>query len=83
MDSVASRIVKARQYAQERDRRVKVRNFEVEIHGEHAKHSISYNNGTWGCDCEEWQLLGVCPHVMAMEEILGDSVEPAVMNQAV
>ena len=81
MDSVASRIVKARQYAQERDRRVKVHKFEVEIHGEHANHSITYNDGTWGCDCEESQLRGVCPHIMAMEEILGESVQPAVMTQ--
>lgn len=81
MDSVASRIVKARQYAQERDRRVKVHKFEVEIQGEHANHNITYNKGAWGCDCEESQLRGVCPHIMAMEEILGESVEPAMTLQ--
>jgi hypothetical protein len=83
MDSVASRIVKARQYAQERDRRVRVHKFEVELDGEHAKHTITYDKGTWSCDCEESQLRGVCPHIMAMEEILGESVQPAVIAQAV
>ena len=82
MDSVASRIVKARQYAQEKDRRVRVHNFEVELHGEHRNHIITYNKGAWTCDCEESQLRGICPHIMAMEEILGDSVEPAVAAQA-
>jgi hypothetical protein len=82
MDSVASRIVKARQYAQERDRRVRVHNFEVELHGEHSNHIVTYNQGAWTCDCEESQLRGICPHIMAMEEILGDSVEPAVIAQA-
>ena len=82
MDSVASRIVKARQYAQERDRRVRVHKFEVELQGEHANHTITYDGGTWTCDCEESQLRGVCPHIMAMEEILGESVEPAVTAQA-
>ena len=82
MDSVASRIVKARQYAQERDRRIKVHSFEVEIHGEHAEHVVSYDGGTWNCDCEEFQLRSVCAHVMAMEEILGDSVETAMLSKA-
>lgn len=79
MDSVASRIIKARQYAQERDRRVRVHRFEVELQGEHANHNVTYDNGHWTCDCEEAQLRGVCAHIMAMEEILGETVEPAVL----
>jgi hypothetical protein len=79
MDSIASRIIKARQYARERDQRIRVHNFEVEMHGEHANHIVRYELGKWSCDCEEAQLRGVCPHIMAMEEILGDAVETAVM----
>ena len=82
MDSVASRIIKARQYAQERDKRIRTHRFEAEIHGEHANHFVNYDNGRWNCDCEEYQLRGVCAHVMAMEEILGDSVEPALLPSA-
>lgn len=77
MDSAASRILKARQYAMERDQRVRVHSFEVELHGENANHLVSYEDSTWHCDCEEFGLRGVCSHVMAMEEILGESVEPA------
>jgi hypothetical protein len=80
MDSVASRIIKARQYAQERDQRVRVHSFEVELHGEHANHIVTYHQGSWNCDCEEAQLRGVCAHIMAMEEILGDSVETAMFH---
>jgi hypothetical protein len=79
MDSVASRIIKARQYADERDRRIRVHRFEVELHGEHGNHNITYDNGSWSCDCEEALLRGICAHIMAMEEILGETVEPAVM----
>jgi hypothetical protein len=79
MDSAASRILKARQYAMERDQRVRVHSFEVELHGDNANHIINYDRGDWGCDCEEFHLRGVCPHVMAMEEILGESVEPAML----
>ena len=79
MDSAASRILKARQYAMERDQRVRVHSFEVELHGENANHKVSYEDSTWYCDCEEFGLRGVCSHVMAMEEILGEAVEPAMM----
>jgi hypothetical protein len=83
MDSAASRIIKAKQYAAERDTRIQVHSFEVELHGENANHIVSYRNGEWQCDCEEFQLRNVCSHVMAMEEILGDSVEPAMYATAV
>ncbi|MBK8051259.1 MAG: hypothetical protein IPK16_31670 [Anaerolineales bacterium] len=78
MDSAVSRIMKAKQYAAERDQRVKVHSFEVELHGDNANHIIGYADGDWRCDCEEATLRGVCAHIMAMEEILGDSVEPAM-----
>lgn len=79
MDSVASRIIKARQYAQERDQRIRVHSIELEIHGEHGNHRVKYDTGHWDCDCEEAQLRGVCAHIMAMEEILGEAVETAVL----
>ena len=79
LHSSASRIAKARQYAQERDTRLRVQEFEVELHGENADHVISYDGGVWHCNCEEFTLRRVCAHVMALEEILGDAVEPAMM----
>lgn len=83
MDSTASRIVKARQYAEERDRRIRVHSFEVELHGDHSNHLVRYDRGEWSCDCEEFLMRGVCAHAMAMEEILGESVQPAVLASAV
>lgn len=83
MDSAASRILKARQYAMERDQRIKVHSFEVELHGDNANHLVIYDRGNWNCDCEEFLLRGVCSHVMAMEEILGEAVEPAMLSAPV
>ncbi|MCX6049830.1 MAG: SWIM zinc finger family protein [Chloroflexi bacterium] len=80
MDSTASRIVKARQYAEERDRRIKVRSVEVELQGDNGNHLISYEAGKWDCSCEEFSLREVCAHVMAMEEVLGNAVEPALSD---
>ncbi len=83
MDSVASRIIKARQYAHERDERIRIHQLTAEVRGEHADHMVNYVDGDWTCDCEEAQLRGVCPHIMAMEEILGDTVQPAMVGFAV
>jgi len=80
MDSAVSRILKAKQYAAERDHRVKVHSFEVELHGDNHNHLVRYDRGVWSCDCEEFQLRGVCAHVMAMEEILGEAVDPAMLT---
>ncbi len=82
MDAIASRIIKARQYAAERDRRIHVNSFEVQIDGDNAIHQVSYNRGVWGCDCEEFVRRGICAHVMAMEEIMGDAVQPALLAVA-
>ena len=79
MDSTASRLIKAQQYAEERDRRIKVHNFEIELQGENSNHLINYEEGSWACDCEEFVMRSVCAHVMAIEEILGQGVEPAMM----
>jgi len=80
MDSIANRILKAKQYAEEKDKRIRVHSFEVELHGEHDNHVVSYDRGTWECECEEFTLRNICAHVMAMEEIMGDAVEPAVIR---
>lgn len=72
---LVSRIIKARQYAQERDRVVFSR-FEVTFQGEHNIHRVTYDEGRWHCTCEEAARMGVCSHIMALERILGDSVLP-------
>jgi hypothetical protein len=79
MDAIASRIIKARQYAEERDQRIHVNSFEVEIRGDNGQHVVNYAQGQWQCDCEEFARRGVCAHLMAMEEILGDAVETALI----
>ncbi len=79
MDAIASRIIKARQYAAERDERLWVNNLQVKIHGENSDHRVSYDQGAWDCDCEEFQRRSICAHVMAMEEILGEAVQPAML----
>jgi hypothetical protein len=73
---LVSRIIKARQYAQERER-VEFTLFTAKFKGEHNTYQVNYDDGQWRCTCEEAVRTGVCSHIMAMEKILGDSVMPA------
>ena len=82
MDAIASRTIKARQYAAERDQRIHVISFEVQIDGDNANHLVSYNRGNWHCDCEEFVRRGICAHAMAMEEVMGEAVQPALVAEA-
>lgn len=79
---LASRIVKARQYAQERDR-VDLTHLEAKFKGEHDTYQINYDNNQWRCTCEEAVRTGVCSHIMAMERILGDLVPMAATAKPV
>ena len=79
---LVSRIIKARQYAQERER-VEFTQFEVKFKGEHNTYQVDYNHGHWHCTCEEALRTGVCSHIMALEKILGDSVLPAATAKQV
>jgi hypothetical protein len=73
---LVSRIIKARQYAQERER-IEFTHFEAKFKGEHNTYQVNYDESHWHCTCEEAVRTGVCSHIMAMEKILGDSVLPA------
>ena len=63
------KIEKAKRYAQERER-FKFHTITVTVDGENNPHSVSYNEGEWGCDCEFFKSRGRCSHTMALEMIL-------------
>lgn len=79
MYSAESRIIKARQYFDERDERIQITSLTCQFHGEHSNHVIEYRDQKWQCDCEEFTLTYVCAHVMAIEKMLGAGVTPAMM----
>lgn len=78
MDSgMVSKIEKARRYAEERQDRVRFKQFEVTIRGGHDDHVVTYNQGVFQCGCGFFAQRGVCSHTMAMERILnGMLLEP-------
>jgi hypothetical protein len=70
MDSgMIGKILKAKQYAQERDR-IEFTQFAVTLHGENSDHQVTYDHGKWNCECSYFRSHGVCSHSMALERVL-------------
>jgi hypothetical protein len=65
-----SKIQKAKQYAEE-PHRIQFQNFKVQFDGNNDGHTLTYDNGSWHCDCGFFNTHSVCSHTMAMERILG------------
>ncbi|MCX7853884.1 MAG: hypothetical protein N2383_14045 [Caldilineales bacterium] len=70
MDSaMISKIMKAKRYAEERDR-MHFRQFTVVFTGDHRDHTVVYEQGHWSCTCDFFAQRGVCSHTMALEKVL-------------
>jgi hypothetical protein len=66
---IIGKIEKAKRYAQERERfRFDV--FHVTFSGDNNNHEVSFNKGTFQCDCEFFVLHKRCSHTMALERVL-------------
>jgi hypothetical protein len=71
MDSgMIGKILKAKQYAEEQDR-IEFTKLSVIFHGENNDHLVTYDKGTWTCQCSFFASHDVCSHTMALERILG------------
>ncbi len=83
MDSaMIGKIMKAKQYAQERDR-IRFDAFQVSFRGNHGTYVITYNGGVWHCTCHFFSQRGVCSHTMALERLLEGMVERIPMPEEV
>ncbi|HOM66810.1 MAG TPA: SWIM zinc finger family protein [Brevefilum fermentans] len=67
---------KAKRYAEERERIV-FKQFKVLFTGNHSDHTVTYEDGKWGCTCEFFHSRGRCSHTMALELILEQMVDIA------
>ena len=70
-NALISKIEKARQYAEERERFC-FTSFAVSFKGKNNDHQVSFGDGAWVCDCEFFGSRGFCAHTMALERMLED-----------
>ena len=64
-----SRVEKARNYAEERDR-VTINRLSATFRGNNNTHELGYEAGAWHCSCRGFSTQGSCSHTMALREML-------------
>ena len=69
--SLISKIEKAKMYAKEPSR-VTFSGLTVHFMGEHDSYELSYAQEKWHCSCHFFSQWGICSHVMALQQILGN-----------
>lgn len=72
--SMTNKIIKARQYAEEKDR-IRIRSLSAQLEGDDHLHEIAFEDGVWSCDCEYFGGHRFCAHTMALERVFGDMVK--------
>lgn len=73
------KLEKARRYAEQRER-FHFTKFTVTMDGNNNPHAVTYDNGTYTCDCDFFHSRGRCSHTMALEIILEGMVEAQPVN---
>ena len=69
--SMIGKIEKARRYAEEKDR-VSINRFSATFQGDHNSHAVTFDSGTWHCECHFFATRAVCSHTMALQRMLED-----------
>ncbi len=72
------KIEKAKHYAQEPER-FRFNHFSLTFKGNNSDHAVTFEQGTFHCDCEFFLSHGRCAHTMAVEQVLKKML-PALQN---
>ena len=73
--SFIRKVEKAKGYALQRER-VSFNNCTVQFQGDNGDHTITYEAGSWHCDCDYYIGRDTCTHIMAMEMMFEGMVSP-------
>jgi hypothetical protein len=71
------KIAKARRYVQEPER-IALVELKATFHGGNHEHDLTLHDNVWHCTCESFHTRGICPHIMALQQIL----QPMLSGQA-
>ncbi|MCY4625243.1 MAG: hypothetical protein OXC99_09635 [Chloroflexi bacterium] len=67
------KIEKAKRYAQDPGRLTLLK-FTVHFHGDHSDHTVTYEGGSWHCECSFFSTHNTCSHTMAIDAQLGGMI---------
>jgi hypothetical protein len=68
--SLIGKVEKANRYAREPDR-ITIEQLSLIFRGDNDTHRVSLEGATWRCTCHSFELWRVCPHVLALQKLLG------------
>ena len=66
--SLISKIEKAKRYATEPER-VHFSALDVRFRGDNGTHRIRLSGDEWSCECDHFQVTGLCSHVMTLQRL--------------
>ncbi len=69
--SYIGKVDKARKYAEEKNR-VSITTFKATFHGNHGTYEVTFDAGSWDCQCHFFAGRGACSHTMALQRILNE-----------
>ena len=75
--AMIGKIEKAKKYA-EQPELMQFTSFSVNFEGTNNPHVVTYDRGTWKCECSFFQSRGCCSHTMALERVLDKMIEKSV-----
>lgn len=78
--ALISKIQKAKDYAEEKDR-IQINSLEVAFEGKNSPHIVRLENNAWSCDCVFFHSRRMCSHTMALD-ILLEGLLPEVLPVA-
>lgn len=79
--AIIGKIEKAKRYAEERQR-FHFTKFDLTFHGDNNEHHVTFENGSFTCDCEFFIVHTRCAHSMALEDhLLKDMLPTAAQAQ--
>lgn len=64
--SLVRKAEKAKDYAVQPER-IKFTQYIAQFRGDNGDHRITYEAGSWDCDCRYFAGRGTCSHTMAMQ----------------
>lgn len=71
-----SMVEKAKRYSAEPER-IRFRSLDIDFRGNNDTHTVSLRGDEWSCQCDHFQVHGLCSHVMTLQRLFAANLSEA------